>query len=37
MNFQKVPSRLAEFCTLLNERRQQLMASSDVIRISLEF
>ena len=31
MNFQKVPSRLAEFCTLLNERRQQLMASSDVI------
>ena len=31
MNFQKVPSKLAEFCQLTNERRHQLMDTDDLM------
>lgn len=31
MNYQKVPAKLAELCNLLNERRQQLLQSTDII------
>ena len=31
MNYQKVPSRLAELCNQLNKRRQQLLQSADII------
>ena len=31
MNYQKVPAKLAELCNLLNERRQQLLQSADII------
>ena len=31
MNFLKVPSRLADFCTTLNERRQALQGTDDII------
>ncbi len=32
MNFQKVPAKLQEFCTRLNEYRHQLMDSNDMIK-----
>ena len=31
MNYQKVPAKLAEFCQLLNNRRQSLLQSTDII------
>ena len=31
MNFQKVPTKLAELCQQLNERRQALLKSSDIV------
>ena len=31
MNFQKVPTKLAELCQQLNERRQTLLKSSDIV------
>lgn len=31
MNFQKVPTRLADFCVKMNERRQSLHATNDII------
>ena len=31
MNFQKVPAKLAEFCTQLNEQRRQLLDADDLI------
>lgn len=31
MNFLKVPSRLADFCTIMNERRQALHQTEDII------
>ena len=31
MNFQKVPSRLADFCTKMNERRMSLHGTDDII------
>ena len=31
MNYQKVPAKLAELCNQLNERRQQLLQSTDII------